>query len=56
MKLNIVAVVLTAKIVKVKYSFVPITEFTIIDFIDFNFRTSFEMKTFAVNVTGITLN
>ena len=53
--LNIVAVVLTAKIVKVKYSFVPITEFTIIDFIDFNFM-SLSKKTFAVNVTGITLN
>ena len=56
MKFNIVAVVLIAKIVKVKYYFVPITEFTIIDFIDFNFRSLFKMKTFAVNLTGITLN
>ena len=41
LKLNIVAVILTVKIVNVKYSFVPITELTIIDFIDFNFRSSF---------------
>ena len=47
-----VAVVLPANIVKVKCSIVPITEFTIIDFIDFDFRSSFEMKTFAVIVTG----
>ena len=56
MKLNIVAVILTAKIVNVKFSFVPITEFTIIDFIDCNFRSSFRMKIFAVNMTRITLN
>ena len=55
MKFNIVAVVFTAKIVKVKYYFVPITEFIIINFIDFNFM-SLSKKTFAVNVTGITLN
>ena len=54
MKLNIVAVILIAKIVKVKYSFVLITECPIIDF--FNFRRPFKMKIFAVNVTGITLN
>ena len=56
LKLNIVAVILTAKIVNVKFSFVPITEFTIIDFIDCNFRSSFRMKIFAVNMTRITLN
>ena len=56
MKFNIVAVVLIPKIVKVKYYFVPITEFTIIDFIDLSFSRSFKIKTFAVNVTGITLN
>ena len=52
--LNIVAVVLTAKIVKVKYSFVPIAEVTIMDFMDFNLRSPFKMTTFAVDVTGIT--
>ena len=51
-----VAVVLPANIVKVKCSIVPITEFTIIDFIDCNFRSSFRMKIFAVNMTRITLN
>ena len=50
-----VAVVLPANIVKVKCSIVPITEFTIIDFIDFDFM-SLSKKTFAVNMTGITLN
>ena len=55
LKLNIVAVILTVKIVNVKYSFVPITELTIIDFIDFNFM-SLSKKTFANNVTGITFN
>ena len=51
-----VAVVLPANIVKVKCSIVPITEFTIIDFIDLSLSRSFKIKTFAVNVTGITLN
>ena len=39
LKLNLVAVVLTAKIVIVKFSFVPIAEVTIMDFIDFNLRS-----------------
>ena len=54
MKLNIVAVVLTVVIAKVAYSFVPIAEVTIMDFMDFNLRSPFKMTTFAVNVTGIT--
>ena len=51
---NILAVVLTAKMIKVEQSFVSIAEVTIIDLIDFNFRSSFKVTTFAVNVTGIT--
>ena len=54
MKLNIVAVVLTVRIAKVPYSFVPIAEVTIMYFMDFNLRSPFKMTTFAVNVTGIT--